>query len=156
MCLNKDEYNTYSVAAFFNFIKKYFSQKYLGQQYFGSFHYFKKEPQFKMEPLAWQNEMTQLIMVLVVLFLVWILKDKIRTIIINPNETTLELQTTDDTSSFRPRLKGLENQVQAIQSEIQSIKIEIGETKRPQVELEENTLNIQPNNESEGLMWRPL
>ena len=99
-----------------------------------------------MELPAWQNEMTQLVMFVVFLLLVWLLKDKIRTININPNETTIEMQTTDDTSTLGTRLKGLETQMQAIQSEIQSIKKEIGETKRPpRVE----PVNIQPNNESE-------
>ena len=105
-----------------------------------------------MELPACQTEMTQLIMFVVFLLLVWLLKDKIRTIIINPNETIVEMKTTDNTSSLGTRLEGLETQIQAIHSEIQSIKEEIGETKRPpKIEMKENTMNIQlqSNNESE-------
>ena len=109
-----------------------------------------------MELQAWQNEMTQLIMVLVVLLvIVWLLKDKIRTIIINPNEMRVELETTDDASSFGTRLVGLETQIEEnhadLEKQIHSIQKEIGETKGPppNVEPEENTENIQPNNESD-------
>ena len=97
-----------------------------------------------MELPAWHYEMTQLIMVLVVLFIVWLYKDKIRSMTINTNEMRVDLETTDDASSFGTRLADLEKQ-------IHSIKNEIGEMKRPppKVELVENTVNILPNNESD-------
>ena len=54
------------------------------------------------------------------------LKDQIKTIIINPNETIVELQTSNDNSIFGTRLDGLETKIVELEKQIQSMKNEVG------------------------------
>ena len=54
------------------------------------------------------------------------MKDQIKTIIINPHETKVELQTTDDTSFFGTRLDGLETKIAELEKQIQLMKDEVG------------------------------
>ena len=102
--------------------------------------FLKTEPQsqFKMELPAWQTG-TQIILIFLMLLLVWVLKNRVRTIRINPNRTIVEveLEIPEDTSSLGTRLQGLEVQIQAIETNhveldkrIQSIKEEVEKTTR--------------------------
>ena len=91
-----------------------------------------------MELPAWQTG-TQIILIFLMILLVWVLKNRVRTIRINPNRTIVEveLEIPEDTSSLGTRLQGLEVQIQAIETNhveldkrIQSIKEEVEKTTR--------------------------